>query len=141
MIYVADLEKAEKNAGLRVESGDCIFVRSGLGPREEAEGLADPVGKGLPGIHPEVLPWLHEREVAVWSGDCYDKMPYPSERFPLVMHMIGLASMGLVQLDVPDIELLFKTCRELNRNEFLLSAAPLYIQGGTGSPINPVCIF
>jgi len=140
-IYARDLEAAEKLAGVQVESGDCIFVRSGLGPREEAEGLADPIGKGLPGIHPDVLPWLHEREVAIWSGDCYDKMPYKSKRFPLVMHMIGLASMGLVQLDIPNIELLYNTCEKLSRYEFLLTASPLYINGGTGSPINPACIF
>jgi kynurenine formamidase len=140
-VHVDDLEKAEKIAGVRVESGDCIFVRVGLGLRETVEGPSDPFNKGVPGIHADVIPWLHKREVAVWSGDCYDKIPYPSKRFPLVMHMIGLASMGLVQLDMPDVELLHNICRELGRNEFLVTAAPLYIKCGTGSPINPVCIF
>lgn len=139
-VTVEDLEKAEELAKVRVESGDAVFVRVGFGLREKAEGLTD-VSKGLPGIHVEVLPWLHERQVAVWSGDCVERIPYPSKRFPLPLHMIGLGSMGLVQLDIPDVEVLYDTCKELGRNEFLLTAAPLYVPGGTGSPINPVCVF
>jgi len=134
------LEAAEELAGVSVEPGDAIFVRVGFGLREKAEGPTD-VSRGVPGIHAAVLVWLHERQVAVWSGDCVERIPYPSKRFPLPLHMIGLASMGLIQLDIPDVEKLYETCKELNRNEFLLTAAPLFIQGGTGSPLNPVCMF
>ena len=139
-VTIEDLEKAEKLSEVHVESGDAIFVRVGFDVREQAEGLTD-AAKGVPGIHAEVLEWLHERQVAVWSGDCVERMPYPSERFPLPLHMIGLGSMGLVQLDIPDVEILKATCRELGRNEFLLTAAPLYVKGGTGTPINPIAIF
>jgi kynurenine formamidase len=139
-VTIEDLEAAEKLSGVRVEPGDAIFVRVGFGPREDAEGLTD-AAKGVPGIHAEVLSWVHERQVAVWSGDCVERMPYPSKRFPLPMHMIGLGAMGLIQLDIPDCEILARACREHGRNEFLLTCAPLFIPGGTGSPINPVVVF
>ena len=33
------------------------------------------------------------------------------------------------------------TARVLNRYEFLITFAPLPIEGGTGSPLNPLAIF
>jgi hypothetical protein len=40
-----------------------------------------------------------------------------------------------------DLEALAETSAEQDRWEFLLTAAPLPIRGGTGSPINPVATF
>ena len=37
--------------------------------------------------------------------------------------------------------LLVQTARRLNRYEFLITFAPLPVEGGTGSPVNPVAIF
>jgi len=34
-----------------------------------------------------------------------------------------------------------KTCKRLKRYEFLLTGNPLPIEGGTGSPLNPVATF
>jgi hypothetical protein len=49
--------------------------------------------------------------------------------------------MGLVLLDCPRIADLVAACAELGTAEFLLSVAPLRIPGGTGSPVNPICLF
>jgi kynurenine formamidase len=49
--------------------------------------------------------------------------------------------MGLHLLDNLDLEPLAATCAELGRWEFQLVAAPLRIEGGTGSPLNPIAIF
>ena len=40
-----------------------------------------------------------------------------------------------------DLEALAATCEELGRWEFLLVVAPLRVQGGTGSPVNPIAVF
>ena len=40
-----------------------------------------------------------------------------------------------------DLEALGDAAAERNRWEFLLMAAPLPIEGGTGSPLNPLAIF
>jgi hypothetical protein len=34
-----------------------------------------------------------------------------------------------------------ETAKRLNRYEFLFSAAPLQVEKGTGSPLNPIAIF
>jgi kynurenine formamidase len=138
-VTIADLEAAEELGGLRVESGDAIFVHVGLEAREAQQGPEDVSHRA--GLHAEVLPWLHDRDVAVYSGDCVERIPYPSPRVPLPLHQIGLVAMGLVLLDCPLMAGLVHTCRELERYEFLLSAAPLPIPGGTGSPVNPICTF
>jgi kynurenine formamidase len=134
-----DLEAAEKLHGLRVETGDVLFVRVGLDARESAEGPEDrSLRAGLDG---GAVRWLHEREVAVYSGDCIERMPYPSTRVPVPLHMIGLVAMGLILLDAPDLRELVARCRELDRYEFLVTAAPITIPNATGSPVNPLAIF
>lgn len=138
-VGIKDLERAENLTKLRVGRGDAVFVRVGLGAREKVEGPEDTSHRS--GIMPEVLLWLAEREVALYSGDCVEKLPSPYERYPIYLHNIGLPSMGLVLLDCPDVEPLAAACREEGRSEFLLSAAPLALPGATGSPINPVCLW
>lgn len=138
-VWPEDLEAAERHAGVRVESGDAIFVRTGLGAREGEEGPED-IGRRA-GLVAECLPWLHEREVAVYSGDCVEMIPQPYGRLEMPLHQIGLSAMGLSMLDVPELEELRSMCEELDRFEFLLVYAPLRLPGGTGSPVNPLCMF
>jgi kynurenine formamidase len=138
-VTIDDLEAAEKLAGVEVGSGDAIFVRIGLEEREAAQGPEDITVRA--GLHAECLEWLWEREVSVYSGDCVERMPYPSEIMPLPLHQVGLASIGLCLLDNPRVEELTATCRRLGRSEFLLTVAPLALPGGTGSPVNPTAVF
>jgi hypothetical protein len=49
--------------------------------------------------------------------------------------------MGLHLLDNLDLETLARVCQELGRWSFQLVLAPLRIDGGTGSPLNPIAIF
>jgi kynurenine formamidase len=39
-----------------------------------------------------------------------------------------------------DVEALAEACAAQGRNEFFFAVAPLHIQGGTGSPVTPICI-
>lgn len=134
-VTVADLERAEELAGARVESGDCVVVRVGH-EAADAEG-----SRVLTGLHLECVPWLHDREVAMYTGDCVERVPYPLEGLPMPLHQIGLVEMGLVLLDNPDLDGLVETSRRLGRYEFLLTVAPLRIPGGTGSAVNPTALF
>lgn len=136
----ADLSHAEQVSGVRIEAGDAVFVRVGLGAREQAEGEEDP-SKGRAGLVPECLLWLHERRVGVYAGDCVDRLPSECTAVPFPFHAIGLAAMGLIFLDNPNMEVLATGCRDAGRNEFLVCASPLPIPGGTGSAINPIAIF
>jgi kynurenine formamidase len=138
-VTVELLESAEQRQGVRVGTGDAVFVRVGLGARCAEEGPENPAERA--GLHAGAVAWLHEREVAVYSGDCVERVPYPSARFPLPLHQIGLAAMGLCLLDCPEVEELATTCSETGRFEFLLTCAPFDLPGGTGAAVNPLCLF
>jgi kynurenine formamidase len=138
-IYPEDLQRAEELSGVTVRPGDAVFVRVGLNARAAAEGPEDPTTRA--GLMPECIPWFFERDVAVYSGDCYDRVPLPYTRVSAPFHQIALASMGMTFLDSVDLEELSAVCAELGRWEFLLTVAPLRVRGGTGSPVNPICYF
>jgi kynurenine formamidase len=138
-VTVEDLDTAEQMANVGVESGDALFVRVGLGAREAALGIEDPSARA--GLDPSCLPWLHRREVAVFSGDCVDQIPSGYERIRLPLHEVGLAAMGLCLLDNTNMEALAEAVARFGKSDFLLCGAPLRIPGGTGSPVNPLAVF
>jgi len=138
-ISVEDVEQAERAAGVTVGEGDAVFIRSGIGRNLywlRSEGAAD-----RPGILAEVVPWLHARRVAVYSGDCIEQLPAGGVASHMPLHEIGLAAMGLALLDNPDVETLRAACDRHGRQEFLLVVSPLRIRGGTGSAVNPLALF
>jgi kynurenine formamidase len=139
-VTAADLDAAEKRQRVRIESGDCIFVYTGLQKREAAEGPEN-LGQRV-GIMPDSIKWMHAREIAVYSGDCVDAFPNPyGMRYVIYFHAIALAAMGLILLDIPALEPLVELCEELGRSDFLVTMAPLRIKGGTGCPVNPIALF
>ena len=63
------------------------------------------------------------------------------EEWPVPIHQCCLVAMGVHLLDNLDLSGLSATCATHSRWEFLLTVAPLPIEGGTGSPVNPVAVF
>jgi kynurenine formamidase len=135
----ADLEAAETGAGLRVEPGDAVFVHTGLERRAAPAHPAELVARA--GLDLAAVSWLHARDVAVFAGDCVERLPISDEALPLPLHQIGIAAMGLALLDWPLLADLVAACDRYGRSEFLLTVAPLRIRGGTGSPVNPIATF
>ncbi|MGI8702593.1 MAG: cyclase family protein [Nocardioidaceae bacterium] len=152
----ADLEAAEQYGGSAVGSGDVVVVRAGVGAREATLGPS-PLGPGPGG---EAALWLHEREVAVYTGDAPEHLTTAGAsmlglldgpeteveqtaktRFPLAFHQVCIPAMGLVLLDYCRVEELALHCRGLGRYDFFFVVAPLVLPGGTGSPVNPLAIF
>ena len=139
VITRAELERAEDVAGVRVEAGDALFVHTGLIARLAADPTAD-LGRRA-GVGVDAVLWLHERDVAVFGGDCVDALPGPDPDLPLPLHQLGIGAMGLTLLDWPRLDDVAAMCARLQRHEFLLTVAPLPIIGGTGSPVNPIATF
>jgi kynurenine formamidase len=140
-IYTEDLEAWEKKTGVKVGSGDVILIYTGRWARRAAEGQWK-IMQGSAGLHVSVMPWLKQRDVAILGSDLSaDVLPSGVEGVALPVHAISIASMGTPILDNLDLEAVSEACASRKRWEFLLTASPLAVDGGTGSPINPEAIF
>jgi kynurenine formamidase len=141
-IYVEDLEAWEKKAGVKVGSGDALFVRTGVWARRKAMGpwlRGRAVGGKSAGLDPSVIPWLKARDVAILGSD-HPQYVSPSNLTGAI-HDFALLYLGVSVFDNCDLEALGDAAAARNRWEFLLTAAPLPIRGGTGSPTNPIATF
>jgi hypothetical protein len=59
--------------------------------------------------------------------------------FPI--HVLALNARSVHLLDYLQFEDVVRQCEAAGRWEFLFAAAPLRIDRGTGSPVNPTAIF
>ena len=141
-IYVEDLEAWEKKAGVKLSPGDALFVRTGVWARRKAlgpwlRGRAE--GGRSAGLDPSVIPWLKQRDIAILGSD-HPQYVSPSNLRGAV-HDFALLYLGVHLFDNCDLEALADAAAARKRWEFLLTAAPLPIVGGTGSPVNPIATF
>jgi kynurenine formamidase len=141
-IYVEDLEAWEKQAGVKVGPGDALFVRTGVWARRKAQGPwlrgRAPGGKSA-GLDPSVIPWLKQRDIAILGSD-HPQYVSPSN-LSAAVHDFALVYLGVHLFDNCDLEALADRAAARKRWDFLLTAAPLPIPGGTGSPANPIATF
>lgn len=139
LVTASDLDRAAELAGVTLRAGDAILVRTGRGARIAATG---PERNDVrEGVAADVVPWLHEHAVAVYGGDCIERLPSGYPQVPLPLHQVGHTAMGLAILDIVDMEALRRATDRFGRGAFLLMIAPLRIPGGTGSLVNPLAVF
>ncbi len=127
----ADLDAALHRAGTSVHPGDAIVVRAGW---DTNQSITQPV----PGLDLSAVEWLDAHGAALYIGDISDARP-PS--FPLPMHQVALARLGLPLVDAANLNDLADQCAALQRWSFMLVLAPPRITGTTGLPLNPIAIF
>ena len=95
-----------------------------------------------PGWHASVMPWLRQRDVALLGNDAVnDVQPSGIEGNSRPIHQLAIVAMGLPLVDVMDLEAAADQAARLRRWEFLLTAAPVPVPGGTGFPLNPIATF
>jgi kynurenine formamidase len=140
-IRTADLEATEKAQGVAVESGDILLVRTGqmstVGNFSDWSAFH---GKEA-GLHWETAEWLHQRQVAAVASD--NSMVEASgvlEGAVIPFHMLALCNLGIHLGEFWYLEELAGDCADDGVWEFLLVAQALPIEGGTGSPVNPLAL-
>ncbi len=91
---------------------------------------------------------VDEPEFPRWNYNSSQRQHYKSHRllsydYParIVIHEVVIPHMGMPPLDNANFERLAEVCAEVGRYEFLLCIAPLVVNGGTGSPVNPIATF
>jgi kynurenine formamidase len=140
-IHAAELEAWEKKTKVRVSSGDAVVIRTGRWARRAAVGPWD-LSKSSAGLHASTADWFKKRGVAIVATDVgLDVLPSGVEGDPFPTHIMLINSLGISIIDNADPEALSQAAAGRKRYDFLLSVNPLRVEGGTGSPVNPIATF
>jgi len=140
-VFVEDIEAWEKKAGVKVGSGDAVFLYTGRFARREKVGPWE-VGRIAAGFHASVGPWIKARGVSFVGNDAVtDVRPNLVAGVQDPFHTLMLPGLGVAIFDSLDLEAVAVTAARLNRWEFFLAVSPLAVATGTGSPVNPMAIF
>jgi kynurenine formamidase len=141
-IFPEDLDAAEKLHGNNVAEGDVLLIRTGRHRRREVKGDWNARREGLAGLDAACLPWLHERRIALLGcdgvSDCSPSHYAPEFEMPI--HVGALVMMGVHLLDNANLDALAAACLKNRRYEFQFVMAPLILERGTASPVNPLAV-
>ncbi len=138
-----DLEDWAKSVGIEPRDGDIVLVRSG----SDKFWAANPdfefsFPPNTPGNAPSIIEYLYDTNASMLGWDLQESghqhYEYPAR---IVIHEVVIPHMGMPLLDNANIERLAEVCAETGRYEFRLTIAPLVVNGGTGSPVNPIATF
>ena len=142
-IMPGDLDEALVLAGVELEPGDIVLVRTGqmvhLAPgRRDLMAYTFP----SPGLTIETAGWFHHHDVAAVATDTLVFEVYPSQHDDayLPVHLLHLVEMGLTQGQNWVLDALAEDCAADGRYSFLLDATPLPLTQGLGTPLNPVAL-
>ncbi len=140
-IRTEDLDAWLEQTGTEVGAGDVVFIRTGRWARRAEMGPWD-IGSNSAGLHVSAARWLKERDVAALGSDAAsDLLPSGVEGVTHPVHLLVLVAMGMPIFDNADLEALAAEAARLERWDFLLTAAPIRVPGGTGSPLNAIATF
>ena len=146
----SELEEIMRETGVEPEPGDAVIVYSGREAfsREHGEWGSPIDGKPATGpvngrevragLHTSCLQPLREWDSSVLVWDMLEQSPN-EYGLPWNVHA-AIFAFGMAFIDNALLEPLAEACREAGRSEFLFTVAPLIIEGGTGSPVNPIVV-
>ena len=159
-ITPADLDAAGALAGVTIERGDVVLVRTGqmthlrMAQRFPAGGSAIPLPNMLrfgdvmhymglsSGLSMATAEWFHARDVAAVATDtmALEVIPCEDAEVYLPVHLLHIVEMGMTQGQNWMLDELAADCAADGQYTFLLDATPLPFTNALGSPLNPVAV-
>ncbi len=92
-------------------------------------------------MNPNAFRFVADRDISILGTDSTgDTFPLPHPDSPTV-HIVAEVYIGIPLMHSLQLEAVAEMCQTTGRNEVMLMVAPLNIEGGTGSPVSPLCIF
>jgi kynurenine formamidase len=136
-----DLDRAASAAGVHIQSGDAVLVRTGH-MHFLRSGDKRRYSMPAPGLSTRSIPWIRDHDVALVATDTITFEVYPCEDTQVFMpvHMINLRDMGLTQGQNWHLDDLAADCARDGQYDFLLVATPLPLTGAAGAPVAPTAI-
>ena len=142
VITPADLDAAVAKQRVAIHPGDIAIVRTGhLQVFQEGGDKEIYLWQG-PGLGIDCIEWLRARDVAAICADntAIEVMPCEDPDVFYPVHLLGIRDMGMPFGEMFDLETLAEDCASDGQWDFLLSAPPLKVSGGIGSPLNPLAV-
>lgn len=136
-----ELDQAASAAGITVESGDIVLVRTGHMHFLRA-GEKDRYRVISPGLSTRSIEWFHDHQVAGVATDTLVLECFPCEdpAVLLPVHMIQLRDMGLAQGQMWHLDDLAADCAADGQATFLLTATPIPLTGASGGVVAPTAV-
>jgi kynurenine formamidase len=131
-----ELQRAEKDSGVKIQSGDVVLVRTGYGAlwSEPAEYLR------AAGVSSYASRWLIDKKVSAVGADnmAWDLIgpADPELGVTLPGHLLLLVRAGIPIIENLNLEELAAA----RVHEFAFICLPLKMRGATGSPVRPIAI-
>ena len=134
-----ELAEISEAQNVQVGAGDALIVYSGreLWQTDHPEKYLGAAPS--PGLDASCSMFIRDLDISLLGWDMMDYRS-PEGGLPWPVHSI-LYKFGVCLLDNSLLQPLAETCAEEKRYEFLLMVLPLPVEGGTGSPVNPVAMF
>jgi kynurenine formamidase len=134
-ITIEDCRDALERAGLEIETGDVVLVRTGRMAYwpDGSKVLGNPPGLGL-----EAGRWLTDQNIIAIGADqeCVEVGPSEHDDNWLPGHCHFLAEAGVPMIELVDLEALARD----GVHEFCFIAAPIRLRGATGAPLRPLAM-
>ena len=136
-----ELDQAAAAAGITVEPGDVVLVRTGqmhflrVGEKDRYRVIS-------PGLSTRSIEWFHDHQVAGVATDTLVLECFPCEdpAVLLPVHMIQLRDMGLAQGQMWHLDDLAAACAADGQADFLLTATPIPLTGASGGVVAPTAV-
>ncbi len=146
-ITLDELRATARQQGVRPRQRDVILVRTGSverardpNPDESYNPLVEP---GLV-FSPDLVRWFHEMETPIVGVDnvAIERavQVIEGQTYFAPLHGALLRNLGITLLKILDLHDLGAACADDGIYDFLFTAAPLNVPGGTGGPVNPVVL-
>jgi kynurenine formamidase len=140
-----DLLACASAQGTEIQKRDILLIRTGwvnwfytVGPDEAYRDFFEP---GLT-YSPELVAWFDEMEipnlVTDTTGNEVPAHPESGAYWPL--HVALLCYLGVSLTEIAWLEDLATDCAGDGQYDFLFTAGPLKVVGGSGGPVNPIAI-
>lgn len=146
-ITLDDLKATAKAQKVKIEKRDILVIRTGSIPRfyeEEPDAAWDAMTE--PGLcySKALLEWIDDMEIPAIAADnlAVEKViqQIDGETVIIPLHGALMRDMGVVLTEIHWLEGLADDSADDGQYSFLFVAAPLKMEQGTGSPVNPVVV-
>jgi len=158
-VPVSEIEAALDFQGSTVSSGDILLIRFGWLEHLRRPGFVRPANVVSPGLahQEETAAWLWDRRVSMVAADNLALEAWPPSDSALttraeqsgslalsshtgMLHRILIPMLGITIGELWDLDQLAEHCARSGRYDALVTAEPLNLTGGVGSPANALAV-